>query len=263
MTKVQKLRRAVRRRARKAGTVQTPRRARTAQQNPKARRRMLQTIVCAAVFVALIALKLLVPGNLAVFRASLDSWLVRDADFVAAFHAIGEAVGGEEELGESLSAAYTAVFGDTENAVEVLGAENIAVQQEILGFDCVSPLNGTLTSGFGSREDPNTGKEATHCGVDIAAAEGTDILAFADGTVSIVGDSTVLGKYLTVQHENGYETLYAHCSAIAVRSGESVSAGDKIAAVGQTGNATGPHLHFELHRDDTFLNPVYYLDLQE
>lgn len=229
-------------------------------ESPKTRRRTMQTLVCGALFVTLVAMKLLVPGNLAAFRAALGEWLVRDADFVAAFHAVGEAVGGTKELGASLDTAYAAVFGDTENAVEVLGTEQSVAEQEILGFDYVSPLSGTLTSSFGLREDPNSGREAMHYGVDIAADEGAQIVAFADGAVSVVGESAVLGKYLTVQHENGYETLYAHCSSIAARSGESVKAGDAVACVGQTGNATGPHLHFELHRDDAFLNPVYYLE---
>lgn len=253
MVRVRKFRRAVHRRVQRT-------KGRCVQESPKVRRRMLQTFVCGVLFVTLIALKLFVPGNLAAFRATLSQWLVRDADFVAAFHAVGEAVGGTKELGESLDTAYTAVFGDAENAVEVLSAEQSVVEQEILGFDYVSPLTGTLTSPFGMREDPNSGKEAMHYGVDIAAEEGAEIAAFAAGTVSIVGDSTVLGKYLTIQHENGYETLYAHCSAVTARSGERVEAGDMIAAVGQTGNATGPHLHFELHRDDAFLNPVYYLE---
>lgn len=247
MVRTRKLRRAVRRMRKES------------EQSPKARRRVRQALICGVVFAVLIAMKLILPGNLAAFRATLNGWLVRDADFVAAFHAVGEAVGGTKELGESLDTAYTAVFGDTENAVEVLSAEPME-EQEILGFSYVTPLQGTLTSEFGLREDPNTGKETMHYGVDIAADEGEEIVAFADGAVSIVGDSTVLGKYLTVQHENGYETLYAHCSAITVRSGDSVCAGDSIAKVGQTGNATGPHLHFELHRGDTFLNPVYYLE---
>ena len=228
------------------------------EETPRQRKLRRQVLVCAALFVTLIALKLVLPGNLAAVRRTLGNWLVRDADFVAAFHAVGEAIGGAEELGTSLGKAYTAVFG-AEEAVEVLAeSDGTVMEQEILGFSTVSPLKGTLTSGFGPREDPNTGLETMHYGVDIAAQEGAEVCAFADGTVSVVGESTVLGKYLTVQHPGGYETLYAHCSAVTAKSGQSVAMGEVIAAVGQTGNATGPHLHFELHRDDDFLNPVYY-----
>ncbi len=274
MTLVRKLKRTLRRRMRKTAVRTQPRTRRTSvkKESPKAQRRAMQTLFCGILFVTLIALKLLLPGNLASFRATLGEWLVRDADFVSAFHAIGEAVGGTKAVSDSLGEAYTAVFGDTENAVEVLGAEESVLaeddlqdtaemEQRILGFSYVTPLAGTLTSEFGLREDPNTSKEAMHYGVDIAAEEGSGIAAFADGVVSVVGESAALGKYLTVQHENGYETLYAHCSAVTVSSGASVKAGDTIAKVGHTGNATGSHLHFELQCDDTFLNPIYYLDL--
>ena len=122
----------------------------------------------------------------------------------------------------------------------------------------VSPLDGALTSGFGWREDPNTGEEAFHTGLDLAADEGTPFACFADGTVSVVGESTVLGKYLTVRHADGYETLYAHCSKIAVSSGQSVLRGDTLGAVGATGNATGAHLHFELLSGSKYLDPIAY-----
>ena len=74
----------------------------------------------------------------------------------------------------------------------------------------------------------------------------------------MVGESTVLGKYLTVRHADGYETLYAHCSKIEVSSGQSVLRGDTLGAVGATGNATGAHLHFELLSGSKYLNPIAY-----
>ena len=74
----------------------------------------------------------------------------------------------------------------------------------------------------------------------------------------VVGESTVLGKYLTVRHADGYETLYAHCSKIAVSSGQSVLRGDTLGAVGATGNATGAHLHFELLSGSKYLDPIAY-----
>ena len=86
-----------------------------------------------------------------------------------------------------------------------------------------------------------------------------DFTSFADGTVTAVGESSTYGKYCMVAHEGGFTTLYAHCSRITVSSGAAVKRGQQIAAVGETGMATGPHLHFELHRNGTYLNPVYYL----
>ena len=139
--------------------------------------------------------------------------------------------------------------------------ENVSLEQAILGFDYCTPVVGTLTSNFGYREHPVEGEERFHYGLDIAANTGTAIGCFADGTVTAVGESSSYGKYLIVAHEGGYSTLYAHCSKITVSSGAAVKEGQTIAEVGETGIATGPHLHFELHRDSDYLNPIYYVSL--
>lgn len=137
--------------------------------------------------------------------------------------------------------------------------EDVCMEQTLLGFDYCTPASGPISSGFGYREHPVEGEERFHYGVDIAAADGSDIGCFADGTVKAVGESSSYGKYCIVTHEGGYETLYAHCSAISVTSGTPVQAGDVLGKVGQTGIATGPHLHFELHKEGVYLNPVYYV----
>ena len=239
-----------------------------------------QIVVCGALFVALVGLKLMMPGHLSELRGTLGQWLVRDADFVAAFSAVGRAASGEQAWGESLSEACIAVFGGEGGAREVSGeligvtvpeqdvtelAEGrelpaLAVgEQRILGFSYACPLAGTMTSSFGWREDPNSGEERFHYGVDIAGEEGASVACFADGTVGTVGESNLLGSYVTVNHEGGFSTLYAHCSAITVSAGQSVQNGDEVARVGSTGNATGPHLHFEVHDGGEYLNPVYYV----
>ena len=135
---------------------------------------------------------------------------------------------------------------------------NVSMQQDLLGFSYSAPLKGSVTSGFGYREHPVEGKERFHYGIDLAAEEGTPIGCFSDGTVSVVGESSSYGKYCIVKHGGGYETLYAHCSRIRTTAGEAVDMGETIAEVGSTGMATGPHLHFELHKDGVYLNPVYY-----
>ena len=137
--------------------------------------------------------------------------------------------------------------------------DNVSLEQAILGFDYSAPLSGALTSNFGYREHPIQGDERFHYGVDLAAETGTSICCFADGRVTAVGESSSYGRYCVVAHENGYSTLYAHCSRVTASSGASVSKGEKIAEVGQTGVATGPHLHFELHRNGVYLNPIYYV----
>ena len=95
--------------------------------------------------------------------------------------------------------------------------------------------------------------------MDLAADSGTPVTCFADGSVTAVGESNSYGKYLIVAHEGGYATLYAHCSDVTVSSGSAVEKGQEVAKVGETGIATGPHLHFELHDGSTYLNPIYYV----
>lgn len=240
----------------------------------------VQLIVCGALFVALIGLKLLMPGNLSALRGTLGQWLVRDADFISAFSAVGRAASGEQDWGDSLSEAYVAVFGGESKAQEVSGnligmtvseqdvsdltsareLPALAVgEQRILGFSYTMPLSGTVTSPFGWRDDPNGAGECFHYGMDIAGEEGASVTCFADGTVGTVGESNILGNYVTVNHEGGFSTLYAHCSAITASAGQSVKKGDAIAKVGSTGNATGSHLHFEVHDGEEYLNPVYYV----
>lgn len=139
--------------------------------------------------------------------------------------------------------------------------DNVSMEQKVLGFDYCTPVMGTLSSDFGYREHPIEGEEKFHYGLDIAADEGTAIDCFADGTVTAVGESSSYGKYAVVAHSGGFSTLYAHCSRICVSSGTAVKEGQKIGEVGHTGEATGPHLHFEVHAGDTYLDPIYYVSL--
>lgn len=136
--------------------------------------------------------------------------------------------------------------------------DNASLEQRNLGFEHCTPVQGRLTSTFGWREHPVEGGNKFHYGVDLGAATGTDIVAFADGEVYATGESSSLGKYVMLRHEGGYVTLYGHCSRITATGG-TVAMGDKIAEVGATGLVTGPHLHFELHDGQLRLNPIYYV----
>ena len=138
--------------------------------------------------------------------------------------------------------------------------DNASLEQRNLGFSHCTPVHGPLSSPFGWREHPVEGGGRFHYGVDLAAEEGTDVVAFADGTVYATGESSTLGNYIMLQHQGGYITLYAHCSRVTV-SGGPVAQGEKIAEVGSTGLVTGPHLHFELHDGDLYLNPIYYVEI--
>ena len=115
------------------------------------------------------------------------------------------------------------------------------------------PVAGTITSQFGHRVDPITGEVSSHTGTDIACAEGTPILAAADGTVTVANSldswGGSYGYYIQIDHGGGLETLYAHCSSICVTTGQQVQAGEVIGYVGHTGRATGSHLHLEVWVD--------------
>lgn len=113
---------------------------------------------------------------------------------------------------------------------------------------------GTISSRYGARWG------TTHKGLDIAAPMGTDIHAAGDGVVEKVVNSNVgYGNLVVVSHGNGVETYYAHCSKIYVSKGQKISAGDVVAAVGSTGDSTGPHCHFEIRINGNAINPQNYV----
>lgn len=116
--------------------------------------------------------------------------------------------------------------------------------------------NGEITSGFGRRLHPITGDMRFHSGVDLRAANGTPIQAAAPGVVRDAGHRGGYGNVVEIDHGNGTSTLYAHASKLLVDKGQRVEAGQPVALVGQTGQATGPHLHFELRRHDHPVNPT-------
>lgn len=138
--------------------------------------------------------------------------------------------------------------------------DTVSYDYLVLDFDYVMPTDGVKTSGFGYRIHPITGKRSFHYGVDIGAPQGTDIVAFADGTVELVDYNSVYGNYLFIRHADGILTFYGHCSKVTAVEGQLVSAGDVVAKVGSTGWSTGPHLHFEVRSGDTILDPTNYLN---
>ena len=127
------------------------------------------------------------------------------------------------------------------------------------------PVAGTITSQFGHRVDPITGEVSSHTGTDIACAEGTPILAAADGTVTVANglDSWggSYGYYIQNDHGGGLQTLYAHCSSICVTTGQQVQAGQVIGYVGHTGRVTGSHLHLEVRIEGNRADAMQYFTL--
>lgn len=120
----------------------------------------------------------------------------------------------------------------------------------------VTPIEGTITSRYGVSSRI---RKSTHTGLDIAATSGTPIKVVAAGTVIAASYDGSYGKLVKVDHGNGVETWYAHTSKMYVKVGEQVEAGDVIAAVGSTGNSTGPHLHLEIRVNGEHVNPQDYL----
>ncbi len=318
MTRSEEARRRMRRTRRARG--------RTGGRHQQEERLPIRIIICGVIFVLLVGVKLLFPQAVSAIAQSAGDLIGRNADFQAAFAAMGRAVSGKADVGDSLQDAYTAVFnpdsrGETTepdqtgaestefnpglrllryaapqlpapdlSAVQAAALDqgvipsaaddpavaapassgltynyqappdNASMEQRNLGFAHSSPLCGPLNSSFGWRIHPLLGVNRFHYGVDLGAPEGADIMAFADGEVYATGESSTLGNYIMIQHANGYITLYAHCSKVVATSG-AIAMGQKIAEVGHTGQVTGPHLHFELHDGDLYLNPIYYVEL--
>ncbi len=116
--------------------------------------------------------------------------------------------------------------------------------------------NAVISSEFGSRNNPITHNAETHKGVDLSAEKGSDIFAAESGTVVLSQKSATYGNYMIIDHGDGLKTLYAHCNKLYKSVGDTVKRGEVIAAVGSTGQSTGPHLHFEVTKEGKYINPL-------
>lgn len=125
----------------------------------------------------------------------------------------------------------------------------------------ILPLDGDITSKYGWRSDPiytSQGKYGFHNGIDISASKSDKICAYRDGTVKVTGYSDSYGYYMIISHSD-HESFYAHCAKILVASGDEVLCGENIAIAGDTGRATGKHLHFEIRVNDSAVDPMEYI----
>ena len=176
-----------------------------------------------------------------------------------------------EEIQIGMQEIYTENIEEAKQAVELAKATAVAEERLNLKiaeqkrikeatfegvYFSVRPVTGTITSRFGSVESI---RSHAHSGLDIAAPSGTPIKAAAGGTVSYSGTMGGYGNLVIIDHGNGVQTYYGHCSKIYVSVGKTVEAGETIAAVGITGFSTGNHLHFEIRKDGTVINPQRYL----
>ncbi len=122
------------------------------------------------------------------------------------------------------------------------------------------PVKGSITSRFGPRVSPFTGKKALHAGIDIGARNGTEIRSPASGKVVVAAYDGRMGKFIRIDHGYGMETTYGHLSKIHVKYGDRVHRGDLIGLVGSTGKfSTGPHLHYQVAVNDQVVDPIHYI----
>lgn len=308
--------------------------------------RLLQLVVCLALFLAIFLWKGIFPQKLEEVRDDLLALITTDLDFQGALAELGESLAGEGSVLADLGTFCVEVFGtgqseepgqpeeplstlpppeggaledelrflsrETDTAarithyadlarygLEVVSLEPEPVQEPAapeepaaipaagtviavsdysgdplpdnytmdrlsLGeLETVTPVMGHLTSEYGYRDHPISGRYQFHGGIDIGGQNGDPIGAFAAGTVEYIGKDDSYGLYLQVDHGNGVKSFYAHCSKIVVSKGQTVALGEKVAEIGSSGSATGPHLHLELKYNKMHLNPVYYVDFLE
>jgi murein DD-endopeptidase MepM/ murein hydrolase activator NlpD len=156
-------------------------------------------------------------------------------------------------------ASPSSPLGSGQNASDQSQAAQAQTQAQASaqpGLPMATPCDGEISSPFGWRTDPVSGRRAWHSGVDIQAAQGTPVDACWNGKVVFAGDRGGYGKCVVVEHDGGWQSIYGHNSNILVHQGETARAGQKIAEVGNTGKATGAHLHFELRRDGVAYDPI-------
>lgn len=148
----------------------------------------------------------------------------------------------------------------TDEQREILKANGITLGYDGSGFENPAPSYTVITSEFGWRKDPFTGLKAYHNGIDMAAKEGTPIVAAYSGIVGEAGYNSSMGNYIYLEHGDGLRTIYLHASKLYVKKDDVVIKGEVIGAVGTTGRSTGPHLHFSVRLNGEYVSPWNYLD---
>lgn len=176
--------------------------------------------------------------------------------------------GGGAEDAEDVSAAQLqdnlkqvqAEFETSAQQLSVLESMLFERELELKSRPTTRPSDGFVTSGFGYRMHPVLGGRAHHNGIDFDANSGDPVRSAGNGLVKFAGWKSGFGNVVEIDHQNGYVTLYAHNSAFVVKEGDVVRAGQVVAKAGSTGRSTGPHVHFEVHKDGRPINPRTFLD---
>ena len=163
------------------------------------------------------------------------------------------------ELGQSvnnLAQMMSSQFARLDALQLLLLDRNLEQERTPAGWPVSS---GWISSGFGERNDPFTGKKAKHEGLDFAGVKGSEVVAVASGAVTWAGTKTGYGKLLEIDHGNGYVTRYAHNDQLLVKPGDGITAGQAIAKMGETGRASSPHVHFEVLYQGKAVNPYKFV----
>ena len=161
----------------------------------------------------------------------------------------------------------TKMLDSLESKVDLRDSQLAALENVILARDLNEQIHpegrptkgGFISSGFGDRQDPFTGHEAFHRGIDFAGAAGSEVVSVATGVVTWAGQRSGYGSLVEVNHGNGYITRYAHNQRTLVTVGQTVTRGQAIALMGSTGRSTGPHVHFEVLKNGRQINPASFL----
>lgn len=163
-----------------------------------------------------------------------------------------------EELGDKLDVVYNRA-----SSIDLRLQELVKNQEDKLLYHAsrpsIWPVKGWVTSEFGFRRSPLSGRREFHSGLDIAAQWGSSIAAPSAGIVKFSGYRGGLGKTVVIDHGYGIESYFGHTSQLSVKSGDIVKRGTKIASVGTSGHSTGPHLHYEIHVDGVPIDPMQYI----
>lgn len=159
-----------------------------------------------------------------------------------------------------------------EKSDEILSVEEIGefydgYLNKMANYVAYTPLGyphfGAITSGYGHRENPFTGENVeSHKGLDIKGNYGEIVRSTASGRVSFAGRRGGYGNCIVINHGNGFETYYGHLSKILIEEGQKINVGDQIGKIGSTGRSTGPHLHYEVHKNGKVINPRSFLTLE-
>ncbi len=213
---------------------------------------LVQTVVVILIIAVLFAFTRVNAGALDAIRNDLGIIFGEDLDMGGYF------TPSEEKTSEyGIEPAVYMSYGEEKAVVYEQKEDSIPTEEsdEEEAYVAV-PVVGNITSFYGSRVHPVYSGESFHSGLDIAADEGQEIFAVLDGVVTDSGTAEMAGNYLKVDHGNGITTLYCHCSELYAVTGQQVKKGETIAAVGQTGLATGPHLHLEVTEDGKNSDPL-------